>query len=458
MDFPTFYRRIRLRKPISKLVLSAGIAALSFFIFAFLPYITIGLQASNPIAASFDPSWRSGGSIQISSNAYRGDVRVYPSGGSQANSPSQKPVLYGTETDPNGDQLWVGGRSAWAHMRLWRGQPYNSQSGPILQAGLAEGPSRYKMACARWSGNVIVGWGLRRVRNGACETLRVHASGSYSRNGDSLYAEHLSKADGAEIEKDKLYAQSDPPEEFSDDDLFVKRLDELSLIYVHDQDQGVAVDVLVGQVEVQPGRDQQERNLEAGQQYIYFGGIRPAITQSIEVPTVAQSSPMETFLSSENWASDLAPLLEQYKAAIFGPISLTPEQQAILDMHNQCRSDVGVGNLNWSNEIAASAQAWAEQLGATGGFEHDSSSPYGENLAGGNTVSRAVDQWCAEKEKYNPETGQCRGDPFSCYHYTQVVWRNTRELGCGIADHRRWGKVIVCSYNPPGNFRGQRPY
>ncbi|NET40232.1 MAG: hypothetical protein F6K19_51255 [Cyanothece sp. SIO1E1] len=57
-----------------------------------------------------------------------------------------------------------------------------------------------------------------------------------------------------------------------------------------------------------------------------------------------------------------------------------------------------------------------------------------------------------------PNTGQCRGNQSSCYHYTQVVWRRTNKLGCGIADHRRLGKIVVCNYDPPGNFLGQRPY
>ncbi len=41
-------------------------------------------------------------------------------------------------------------------------------------------------------------------------------------------------------------------------------------------------------------------------------------------------------------------------------------------------------------------------------------------------------------------------------HFTQVVWRGTREVGCGY--NRCGGKLayalIMCFYDPPGNNRG----
>ena len=55
-----------------------------------------------------------------------------------------------------------------------------------------------------------------------------------------------------------------------------------------------------------------------------------------------------------------------------------------------------------------------------------------------------------------------------CGHYTQIVWRSTTEVGCGLRvcttgspfdSHpgATW-TMVVCDYRPPGNFRGQRPY
>jgi len=44
-----------------------------------------------------------------------------------------------------------------------------------------------------------------------------------------------------------------------------------------------------------------------------------------------------------------------------------------------------------------------------------------------------------------------------CGHYTQIVWRDTKQVGCGVArDNRR--EIWVCNYDPPGNWVGHRPY
>ncbi|MEM9017804.1 MAG: hypothetical protein AAGC68_12385, partial [Verrucomicrobiota bacterium] len=47
-------------------------------------------------------------------------------------------------------------------------------------------------------------------------------------------------------------------------------------------------------------------------------------------------------------------------------------------------------------------------------------------------------------------------------HYTQMVWRRTREIGAGKAviqkgQYRGW-VIVVGIYDPPGNFGGQAPY
>jgi cysteine-rich secretory family protein len=134
--------------------------------------------------------------------------------------------------------------------------------------------------------------------------------------------------------------------------------------------------------------------------------------------------------------------------------------QELVSAHNRWRAEVGVPNLSWSNAVAAGAQEWANQLAATGKFEHGSSE-FGENLFGGSgtqTPTAAVDNWGSEKAQCNYH-GEAIGTQ-SCRvgHYTQMVWSKTTELGCGVATTTAGWTTWVCRYNPRGNMSGEKPY
>ncbi|MDF5711941.1 MAG: CAP family protein [Nostoc sp. S4] len=135
--------------------------------------------------------------------------------------------------------------------------------------------------------------------------------------------------------------------------------------------------------------------------------------------------------------------------------------KAILAEHNKYRAEVGVPPLQWSENLAASAQKWANHLAATGTFEHSGA---GENLASGTagaySVTQLIDLWGHEKKNFKngifPDVSTT-GHWENVGHYTQVVWRKTREVGCGLASGH--GKdFLVCHYNPAGNFIGQRVF
>lgn len=135
--------------------------------------------------------------------------------------------------------------------------------------------------------------------------------------------------------------------------------------------------------------------------------------------------------------------------------------------HNEVRSSVDTTTalppLEWSCEIAAVAQAYADELAERGCPLEHSTSDYGENLywaSGGNpTAADAVEAWAAEESCYTygefPNT--CSGSCSSCGHYTQIVWRESTKLGCGQASCGN-EQVWVCNYDPPGNYLGERPY
>src|SRR5687768_1125035 len=76
-------------------------------------------------------------------------------------------------------------------------------------------------------------------------------------------------------------------------------------------------------------------------------------------------------------------------------------QNTILEIHNRERAAVGVPDLVWSDELAAGAQTWADQLATTGVMAHSTPQGYGENIAawghGGDTLPLMVEYWVAEK-------------------------------------------------------------
>lgn len=161
--------------------------------------------------------------------------------------------------------------------------------------------------------------------------------------------------------------------------------------------------------------------------------------------------------------SRIMSLAEAQKRGIAKAVYNLASQQGIQQMlgaHNTWRKRYGVPALTWSPKLAGYAQEWANKLLREGRLEHRQNSPYGENLAwaGGQQLSpeRVVNMWGEEVKDYNYASNSCKPGKM-CGHYTQVVWRKTTEVGCGMA--RGNGKEVwVCNYNPPGNYRGQKPY
>ncbi|HEY9737121.1 MAG TPA: CAP domain-containing protein [Trichocoleus sp.] len=140
--------------------------------------------------------------------------------------------------------------------------------------------------------------------------------------------------------------------------------------------------------------------------------------------------------------------------------------------HNAPRRAVGVPDVRWSSSLATSAQQWANQLLRENRFEHSPRSlrnngNIGENLAsrsssgaGGaySTPTRAVEGWVNERNYYNYAANTCQAGQ-QCGHYTQMVWRSTTEVGCGVARNANASREIwVCHYSPAGNIVGRKPY
>ncbi len=138
--------------------------------------------------------------------------------------------------------------------------------------------------------------------------------------------------------------------------------------------------------------------------------------------------------------------------------SSTSLESDILAQQNLVRAREGMPPLAWSGQLAEVARNWAATLLAKGLFMHSSDTRYGENLyeitGCTTTAEHVVSVWSVEAKNYNYQDNSCSGE---CGHYTQIVWRETRAVGCGVA--RGGGREIwACEYDPPGNFIGERPH
>ena len=148
--------------------------------------------------------------------------------------------------------------------------------------------------------------------------------------------------------------------------------------------------------------------------------------------------------------------------------------------------------LVWSQEIADYAQQWATTLATSmcAQPQHRSEADliakgYGENLAtfsaggaprGGmvgnaSTAQQAVSAWAAEIAcwTYGTVLGTetCNTTCYTnlhsdgCGHYTQVVWRSSTKLGCGVGTCKNGAlteDIWICNYAPGGNIIGRAPY
>jgi pathogenesis-related protein 1 len=135
--------------------------------------------------------------------------------------------------------------------------------------------------------------------------------------------------------------------------------------------------------------------------------------------------------------------------------------------HNDARATIPVPPLTWDPDLAAIAQAYAEKCV----FQHSGHQGLGENLAAyyppGHKAADAVEDWVGEKVDYDYATNKCAPNKV-CGHYTQVVWKNSTRVGCGVAtcnQNSPFGPKYpgawenwVCNYTPPGNYIGQKPY
>ncbi|KAI1315143.1 hypothetical protein EDD11_001248 [Mortierella claussenii] len=124
------------------------------------------------------------------------------------------------------------------------------------------------------------------------------------------------------------------------------------------------------------------------------------------------------------------------------------EQKIILDTHNKFRALHGAGPLTWNQKAADFGNNWIQACR----FAH-SGGRFGENLAAGyKDFKTSITAWYNEEKFYNYNAPGFSGQTG---HFTQVVWKGTKTVGCAVkfCPQSNWN-IYICNYDAPGNIVG----
>lgn len=140
----------------------------------------------------------------------------------------------------------------------------------------------------------------------------------------------------------------------------------------------------------------------------------------------------------------------------------------MIDAHNGERSALALPPLEWDDALAADAARYADDMARSGLFRHSARGtrtiPSGENLWMGPRRLYGYDvmvgSFLDEKRLTRIEgklpdlsrTGRWQ----DVGHYTQMIWRGTRKVGCALGDGPQ-NEYLVCRYFPAGNAFGRGP-
>jgi hypothetical protein len=174
------------------------------------------------------------------------------------------------------------------------------------------------------------------------------------------------------------------------------------------------------------------------------------------------------FASEASWRGGAAADREaRVQNAAYGFQQQSGFASRILGTHNAERERLRLPRLKWNPHLEREAAEWAHSLGRRGVLEHAGGSDRngtGENLwmgtAGGWDVETMVGMFLDERKHYRhgafPNVSKT-GNWADVGHYTQIVWRDTREVGCAMVTARS-NDVLVCRYYPAGNVWGARAF
>lgn len=157
-----------------------------------------------------------------------------------------------------------------------------------------------------------------------------------------------------------------------------------------------------------------------------------------------------------------------------------PQFRGILDSHNKVRSKFKQQPLSWSQALASYAQEWVNHLAQTQNCDMMHRPNYsgdlfqqkhGENLFWasaeqlGSGIKKLqnvspreiVKAWAEEEAFYDYRSNKCQEGQI-CGHFTQLVWHESKQVGCAKAICPDKSQIWACNYHPRGNYIGEWPY
>lgn len=160
-------------------------------------------------------------------------------------------------------------------------------------------------------------------------------------------------------------------------------------------------------------------------------------------------------------------------AAYYGMTEAPRSERLLRDImltaHNEERRRYGIPALEWDPALAADAARYAGQMAQSNIFRHSMKSgrakPSGENLWMGPRRLYSYEVMVGsflDERKYFRSKGKLpdfstSGRWQDVGHYTQMIWRGTRKLGCALGDGQSY-EYLVCRYFPAGNVYGMGPF
>lgn len=140
-----------------------------------------------------------------------------------------------------------------------------------------------------------------------------------------------------------------------------------------------------------------------------------------------------------------------------------PSSSVWVDLTNAKRGLHGACPLTWSQDMADGMKDWVD--GLTTGMVHSDSyhlpppqGPAGENLAqssGRITPETSVSMWYNEEHDCASLPGCQEGVNGAVVgHFTALVWKGAREMGCAISDN---GNFAGCRYRAGDTLSGDTP-